>query len=105
MSLPDIRRRSKRVPGVRGGEGDDGDESDDERAGKRRRHCGCSSDRPATWAERVGRRGFVTETVALNLLDGMLEKSQVCFKHLKDMGGKLGLRVKTLKTEELQERL
>ena len=47
----------------------------------------------------------MTETVALNLLDGMLEKSQVCFKHLKDMGGKLGLRVKTLKTEELRERL
>ena len=106
VSLPDIRRRSKRVPGVRGGgEGDDGDESDDERAGKRRRHCGCLSDGPATWAERVGRRGFVAETVALNLLDGMLEKSQVCFKHLKDMGGKLGLRVKTLKTEELRERL
>ena len=34
VSLPDIRRRSKRVPGIRGGEGDNSNKSDDERVGK-----------------------------------------------------------------------
>ena len=43
--------------------------------------------------------------VALKLLVKMTTISHVCFKHLKNMGGKVGLRVKTLTASKLQGRL
>lgn len=108
--LWNIRCRARTLPRVvdpeQSSDGDDG--ADDEMSGppaKKSRGCGCSVDGPATWTEAVSKRAPVTERVALRLLDGMMEKESVCYKHLRDLGGKIGLRVKKLGASELRDRL
>ena len=53
----------------------------------------------------MSRQAEVLEAVALALLEEIVVKERVCFKHLKLIGGKIRLRVKKLKVLVLHYRL
>jgi hypothetical protein len=87
---------------------EDGPELED-RPVKRRKTkesaCGCSRDVTKGWKTAVTSKRAFEMGLNLKLLKAMVEFRHTCYAHAKAMGGHMGLMVKSLKAEQLQERL
>ena len=67
--------------------------------------CKCSKDVALAWKETVVKKKALDPIVVLRALNRMVEFKRICYVHLKGLGGHLGLMLKRLNYEALQNRL